>query len=83
MNGEFEPLETITKRMKFGMNYINIVLLDASLEVHIATYDDKEGIYKNFHTQKEIHNALMWCEIPRFNEGVFDALCDNLTQVKR
>jgi hypothetical protein len=74
--GEMEPLETIAKRMRFGMSYINIIILDAGLGMHIASYDDKTKTYKNFHTQQEINNPVMWCELPKFNEGVFDALVE-------
>lgn len=78
MYGEMEPLETITKRLRFGMSYINIILLDAGLGMHIASYDDKTKCHRNFHTREEITNPVMWCELPRFNEGLFDALVDQL-----
>lgn len=75
---EFEPLETLSKKMRFGLNYVNLIVLDASMNVHIAAHDFNTGLFKNFHTQKEISEPVMWCEIPRFNEGVFERLCDEL-----
>lgn len=75
---EFEPLETLKHKMRFGMNYVNILILDAGVTTHVAVYDFEKQTFKNFHTNKEIDIPLMWCELPNFNVGIFDALVERL-----
>lgn len=79
---ELEPLETLSKKMRHGLNYVNIIVMNSAMSTHIAAYDFETGVFKDFHTQKEIDEPVMWCELPRFNEGVFETLCDELANNK-
>lgn len=80
---QLEPLETLSRKLRFGVDYINIIVMNSAMSTHIASYDFKTGKFVDFHTQKEINEPVMWCELPRFSEGVFEALCDELAYNKR
>ena len=75
---QLEPLETLTRKMIFGMTYINIIVLNSAMGMHVATYDSTTNVFKDFHSQKEIEEPVMWCELPRFNGDVFETLVDQL-----
>jgi len=74
MNQMWPITEINTILMFHGMDYVNLICLDSAEAMHIATYTKSTNKWVDFNTQKPIDEPVLFCEIPRHNEHMFEAI---------